>query len=394
MRFGLSRLAEHERVISYVLPTRNRESVLARTMQALADLPAHAAEVIVLDNASTQPVIVPKTLANGLGVRSARLSRNLGAAARNLGVEMSDSGSEWIVMLDDDSHPLHIGHVEVLRQQPADVLAVAADIRLPAIGQSPRRESGGLPEVFTGCGAAIRRGAFLECGGYDASFGFYAEEYDLCARLIRTGGRVGSDLRFEVLHEKTAANRDLNAIVRRLVRNNSWVMARYAPDGERAKELWRTLVRYGGIARKEQAFRGYARGLADLSWTLWRQPRRELSRMQWERFIGLSACREHLQAAFAIRPFSAAAIVAPGKNAHVIAAVLEELGVRLVDEDRAEVHVVGTLSPGPMLDAIDCRTGSTQVLAPWWPGSTSEGELSDRTLSPRGEFELAKPTAA
>jgi GT2 family glycosyltransferase len=373
-------------VISYVMPTRDRPEVLARTLAGIGALPAHDGEVVIVDNASRVPPSVPVRLANGLGVNLLLRDRNEGAAARNEGVLAGAKASEWIVMLDDDSAPMDLGVLGAIARAGPDVGAVAAEIFLEprlersgtgGMGLVAKREAGGLPEVFVGCGVAIRRAAWEstargELGaGYDPAFGYYAEEYDLCARLLLEGWRIGFDRGFRVEHRKVSAGRDMDLIVRRLVRNNAWTLARYAPRSERRREIAGTIARYAKIAALERAEVGFAQGLAEMAATLWRQARWEMPRTVWEHFIGLSAARAALQDEFARRPFSTAALVDEGKNAHVVYAALEELGVRIVtDAGMAEALVIGTLSPGPMLDALEARQrnvpcGSPRVMAPW-----------------------------
>ncbi len=96
-------------MISYVLPTRDRPERLKATLAALNSLGNHSeiggAEVIVIDNASRERLILPPTLASGLPIKYLLRARNEGAAARNHGVAASDPSSSWIVMLDDDSYP-------------------------------------------------------------------------------------------------------------------------------------------------------------------------------------------------------------------------------------------------------------------------------------------------
>jgi GT2 family glycosyltransferase len=365
-------------VIAYVVPTRNRTECLARTLGALGSLARHAAEVIVVDNAGTPAASVGRELANGLPVTLLRRARNEGAAGRNAGVRAADGACEWVVMLDDDSHPLDAGFVNALREQPTDVAAVCAEIFLP----DGRREAGGLPEVPIGCGVAYRRKVFEsmrigEDAGYDSRFGFYAEEYDLAARLIRAGHRIVMDRRFVVQHEKTSAGRSMDAILRRLVRNNAWVMARYAPAAVRGAEIRRVISRYGRIAVKEGATFGYAAGVAELAWTLPGQARREPGAREWERFTGKTACRQGLLRAWAARRFDSAAIVAHGKNDHIVRGCLCEMGVRVIDDARsADAVVIGTLSPGPMLDAAEALGADGRLVVPWVipmaPGATRE----------------------
>lgn len=359
-------------MISYVIPTRNRPQRLKQTLLALDGL-GHApgeAEVVVVDNASECPPLLPASMPGGLPVTLLRLRENMGAAGRNEGARAARG--DWIVMLDDDSHPDDAGLIGAIRGAGSGVGAIAAEIRLERrIGGRAVRESGGLPEVFIGCGAAVRRDVFLSLGGYDPSFGYYAEEYDLSAKMLRAGLSVAFDRRFRVTHAKVPGQRDMGLIVSRLTRNNGWVMQRYAPEGERWAQVRDTCRRYRAIGEAEGAVGGYARGVAELRRTIRGQARSPMTRDVWERFTGLAAAREALQAQFGETPFRSAGLVDEGKNAWVVREALRELGVRVTayGED-PEALVVGTMSPGPMLDAYEARLRARRnrgprVLAPW-----------------------------
>lgn len=360
-------------MICFVMPTRNRPERLGKTLKRLGRLTIDApAELVVADNASDEPVTLPATLPNGIACRVVRLKRNAGAAARNAAVDAASPDADWIVMLDDDSHPVETVEpfaetIKGLGEQPETVAAVMADIHLPAQGC---REAGGLPEVFVGCGVAIRREAFTDVGGYDPSFGYYVEEYDLAARMLGRGWSIGFDPAFRVDHHKIGAGRDMDLILQRLVRNNCWVMQRYAPLPLRREMLCEQRKRYRRIAQKEHARDGYARGLAELRQTLRQQPRRPLLCATWDRFTGLGHARAALNHAWRERPFVSAAIVDHGKNAwaveRALAEIAREAGLSVVDSDSAEVLIVGTMSPGPMLDALERRRATgRRVIAPW-----------------------------
>ncbi len=356
-------------MITYVIPTRNRPEVLERTLDRIAALGEHDAEVIVADNASDEPVRARPWLSSGVQVRVLRLKQNHAAAARNLAASEAHRRSQWIVMLDDDSYPLDLGVLRAVAQAAPETGAIAAEIFLPD-GAASRREQGGLPEVFIGCGVAIRTKLFNHMGGYDAEFDYYAEEYDLSARLILDGWRIELDRRFRVMHEKITRGRDFGRIVRNLVRNNVWVAQRYAPEPERAAEIRRHIARYATIARKEGAIAGYARGLTDVLGTLDAQVRSPMSTTMWDRFTGLSACRAELTRAHRDGGLGRAAIVSAGKNEWAVRRVLEELGVEIVPLDGAETLVVGTLSPGPMLDSIEAWAARDvrRVVGAWETG--------------------------
>jgi GT2 family glycosyltransferase len=351
--------------VCFVMPTRNRSDDLAFTLAELGRLPRIDAEVLIVDNASDEPPRVPMFLPNGLPVRVHRRPTNEGASARNHAIGRTDA--DWVVMLDDDSSPTTAGFLDALSQADGGVLAVSADIHLPRSGA---REMGGLPEVFIGCGVAFRRAALEDIGGYDPAFGYYAEEYDLSARMLLAGGEVRFDPRFRVDHRKSPGGRDMNLIVERLVRNNGWVMQRYAPALARRAQIREIRRRTRFIATKEGAVAGYARGLSELRCTVAAQRRTPMSAALFERFTGLAHARAALHAAFAGRPFRTASLVEPGKNAWCVERALVDLGVRLVDPERADRLVIGTMSPGPMIDAMQRRAFTDRrVIAPWTPAA-------------------------
>ena len=205
-------------------------------------------------------------------------------------------------------------------------------------------------------------------GGYDPAFHFYAEEYDLAARLIVAGHVIVHDGGFRVRHSKVTAGRDMDLILRRLVRNNGWIARRYAPRDELFGQLIEVIDRYGAIARRENAVNGYLKGLGDLIATIDEQPRRPMTPAHFDRFTGLAHVRRALGASTLLTAGGTrVAIVEAGKNAWVVRRVVSELGCEIVSDERdAEALVIGTLSPGPMLDACDRRRGSAQpVIAPW-----------------------------
>ncbi len=355
-------------MIGYVIPTRDRADQLQRTLEAIDRLGNHlsvgGAEVIVVDNASAQPVNLPESLPRGTRVRVVRLDENRGAAARNIGAEHADERVNWLVMLDDDSAPLDAGLELAIRRAPGNAAAISGDIFL---GESPdsisRREDGGLPEVFVGCGVAIRREAFGRVGGYDERFGFYAEEYDLSAKLLLAGQSVVFCPIFRVLHRKVASGRDMNLIVQRLVRNNAWVCQRYAPSHAIEAEQARIDGRCRWIAEREDAMAGYEAGCAERDATLGQQVRTPMDDATWGRFTGFAQAHEALKRRLPGLSRTAE-LIAEGKNAHVVRAALDALGVRVV-ETGADVRVIGTMSPGPMLDALHSAGSGAPVIAPW-----------------------------
>ncbi len=349
-------------MLTIVIPTRDRPSQLARTLRDIERLgaesfePLGGAEVIIADNRSKFPVTAPRTLAGSIPVRVLHRPTNEAAAARNAcaSAASSQEHSDWLLMLDDDSAPTDSRFVDELLAAPDEVSAVCAQIHL----ESGQRESGGLPEVPIGCGVAIRTSVFNQLGGYDPTFHYYVEEYDLAAKMIRAGWNIAFSSNFRVLHRKDQTGRNMDAILRSLVRNNAWVAQRYAPDGVLEWLLDETVERYRQIAERENARSGFESGLAELRESLDAQPRTPMTPEQYERFTGLAAVREQLRTALASdsgpvwvgMPESSP----PGKNAWAIRRVLRELNATVTDDPmEASTRIPATLSPGPMLDAAE-----------------------------------------
>jgi GT2 family glycosyltransferase len=351
--------------LSLVIPTHNRADVLASTLAKLARLDEQTVgercELIIVDNGSDAPPEPPRTLDNGIETRVIALGENRSAAARNVGAEQARA--DWIVMLDDDSSLEKSPAIDTLRAMPSDVHAVGGEILLP----NGAHESGGLPEVVIGCGCAYRRDVFNALGGYDASFDFYAEEYDLCARVLRNGGRVvhTSELRFE--HRKSAQNRSFARIIHRLVRNNGWVIKRYTPEDQFLSTLDRMLERYERIARKEGVAGAFANGLDELERTIDQQQSNRMDSALYARFTGAHACAAHLRRALKDSEQSVR-LIELGKGAEIISSVLTQLGHRIAGaEDKDAIELVGTLSPGPMHDAMRTHPDAIQA----WSGFAS-----------------------
>jgi GT2 family glycosyltransferase len=183
--------------VTVVIATRNRRDELLRTLGRLRRLPERPA-VIVVDNASSDGTAdAVRHLFPDVGVL--RMSRNLGALARNVGVRVART--TYVAFSDDDSwwepgalrratemfagHP-HLGLIAGrtlvgAERAPDPINAMMAATPLPAEVNLP-----GPPVLgFLACASLVRRRAFLEVGGFNQVLFFVGEErllaYDLAA---------------------------------------------------------------------------------------------------------------------------------------------------------------------------------------------------------------------
>ncbi len=265
-----------------------------------------------------------------------------------------------------------------LRQDQVRLEGHAIEARLYA--EDPER--GFLPqsgrvlawEPAAGAGIRVDHGLAtgLEVSPYSdpllAKIVAYGENREAARRLQKYYRDIG--FTFATVELEEGGHRDdRDVIFRNLVRNNGWVMQRYAPPDRREGAIREVICRYARIAVREGASKGYAQGIADLVRTLARQPARQMSGPLFDRFVGLAEVRATLGRREDLARGTRAAIVDEGKNASVVRQVVRELGLLVTDnEGSADVAIIGTLSPGPMLDARDRRASRhREPICPWDP---------------------------
>lgn len=387
--------------LAFIIPTYNRHADLHVTLKHLGELDTStfdhigSIEIIVVDNNSEDPAEVPSVLANNISARVIRLDKNHAAAARNIAAQ--STVSPWIFMLDDDSSPASLEPVaNAITNAHSSVAAIATTITLPGhTVAAPKYESGGLPAVPIGCSVLYRTRDFLNAQGYDPTFHYYVEEYDLAAKLIHANKCVAFEPRIRTVHRKVNSNRDFNIIIERLTRNNVWVIQRFAPEHVRAELVEHTLSRYEKIASKEGALGGYRKAVSQIDETLASQRRTPLSTQQFGSFTGQSHVVRHLRRIHAANPIRHALLCNPGKNAHNIEAALQEVGISF--ERFSSAHhqslpsgvtlIPATLSPGPILSSaheLRVKNITARIELPWDPTQPLAGDVNGR----------AAPTAA
>jgi GT2 family glycosyltransferase len=180
--------------VTTVVASRNRRAEL------LDSLARHQRPVILLDNASTDGTADAVEAAYP-DVRVVRLPTNLGAPARNLGVELAET--PYVAFADDDSwwEPGSLEQaVKILDEHPeigllaARILLGTAEVEDPIcreLAESPLPAPPGLPGPpvlgFVACAAVVRRDAYLTAGGFDPVVFFPGEEARLAIDLAAAG---------------------------------------------------------------------------------------------------------------------------------------------------------------------------------------------------------------
>ena len=226
--------SSNDPVPAIVIATRNRSSALQQTLEHLLALPEQP-EIAVVDNGSADDTVDVVRM-RFPSVRLLPLQRNLGGAARTLGVIAVSSDA--VAFCDDDSfwQPGALDQARRLFHEHPRLGVVAAKVLLGdshavdptclAMQRSPLGRTSGLsyPSVlgFIACGSVVRRRAYLEAGGFHPRFGIGGEEELLALDLAAHGWDLAyvHDL---VAHHFPSPVRDVAHRREIVTRNALWV---------------------------------------------------------------------------------------------------------------------------------------------------------------------------
>ncbi|NAZ86416.1 glycosyltransferase family 2 protein [Kineococcus indalonis] len=190
--------------VTVVMPAMNRAHLIGRALESIARQGVAPAEVVVVDDASTDGTA---DVAEAAGARVIRLEQNGGSGpARNLGVRAATT--EWVAFLDSDDE-WEPGHLEALLRRAGDHVLVCAPARTPAgrvVGNPWRRE---LPldpltllapgDVMCTSGTMVRRWALEEAGLFRPLR--RVQDLDLWVRVLELGTGVALAEPSVVYHE-------------------------------------------------------------------------------------------------------------------------------------------------------------------------------------------------
>jgi GT2 family glycosyltransferase len=180
--------------VTVVVITRNRADDLSRSIVN------HEAGLIVVDNASAEPIADTVEFLRP-DATCVRLQENLGAVARNIGVQRATS--DYVAFADDDSWwaPGSLARAVTIMDAHPRLAVLAGRVLVgeenrpdPINGLMAQGPIGSDPDLpgpnivgFLACGAVVRRSAFLSVGGFDPVVFFAGEEERVCLDLLSDG---------------------------------------------------------------------------------------------------------------------------------------------------------------------------------------------------------------
>jgi GT2 family glycosyltransferase len=262
--------------VAVVMITWNRRPEVLRSLQHLTRLPERP-RLVLVDNGSTDGTAAAvRERFPQVEVLDAR--RNIGAAARTLGVRHVDT--PYVALCDDDTwwepgslrhsadlfdkHPrlaIVTGRVLVGEENEEDpACRDLADSRLPAEADMP-----GPPLLgFLGGASVIRQSAFLQVGGFEPRFFIGGEEELLATDLAARGWWLCYVAELTVHHHPSAC-REAGRRRWHIVRNALWsAWLRRPLTSAVRKTLWMARAApWDGTT-----LRGFATAAAGLPWVL------------------------------------------------------------------------------------------------------------------------------
>ena len=246
--------------VSVVVPVRNAARTLPRTLPALGALSPAPAEIVLVDNGSTDDSRDRLEAFAGAHAAivlheprpGASVARNAGTrAATGEVVAFTDADCcprpDWLAALSAPLIDPVVGAVAgpTASTAPAGVVETFGSLfTLPAPAAATRHTrwtpwAGGFPTA----NLAVRRTLLERLGGFDESVAIYGEDYDLCARLYATGAAIAYAPDAVVEHQHRVALRPMLRQAFGFGRSHAYLMRRHASG------LWLTLPRVS-VARE------------------------------------------------------------------------------------------------------------------------------------------------
>jgi|CXWL01.1.fsa_nt_gi cellulose synthase/poly-beta-1,6-N-acetylglucosamine synthase-like glycosyltransferase len=202
---------------SVIIPTHNRPAAVAETVShCLASAERSGAEVVVVDDGSSPPVVLPThTL-----LRIVRTPGGERSRARNQGARASLG--ELLIFVDDDISVMS-GFVEQhlrVSEEFGDVLGVGRVSLPPEWASTPfgrfrrtieepsqNRERGFVARdnFCTAANMSIQRRTFLVLGGFDPAI-LSGEDQDLALRFSAAGGKIAYLPEADVIHRDSVGD--------------------------------------------------------------------------------------------------------------------------------------------------------------------------------------------
>ncbi len=215
--------------VSVAILSYNRCSELEETLTQLYKKGDLWCEVIVGDNASTDGsrAMVREQFPQ---VKVLNTGGNHGIVGSNLAY--TSAVGDWVLSLDDDSHPVIESLAPVCRaiENGCVAAAIALSVRKKWIPAEKSESEVVKPAFgFSSAGVLFNRKAIREIGAYDPELFLFTNELHWTARALSKGWEVAACDHSVVIHRSAPANRSSWRHAHFYCRNTLLFLLRYAP---------------------------------------------------------------------------------------------------------------------------------------------------------------------
>lgn len=265
-----------DRRMAVVMITYNRREETLASLDHLTQLPERPA-IYVVDNGSSDDT--PNAIRQRFPqVEVLSAGKNLGAAARNLGVRHAQA--PYIALCDDDTwwepgslakaadlfdiHPrLAVATARILVGPEEREDPICAELERSPLPREPNMPGPALLGFMAGA-SVVRRSAFLDAGGFEPRFFIGGEEELLAADLVAAGWWL-CYIPELVVHHHPSPRRDVPSRRWHLLRNalwSTWLRRPLSGVFRKTGQLVRT------APRTPETCRGLAAAIVGLPWVL------------------------------------------------------------------------------------------------------------------------------
>lgn len=226
-------------LVSLTLLTHNRIHDVHETLFELQRIDYPNYEIIVVDNASNEDVaeMIQREFP---AVRLIRLDKNIKLRARRISFRAAEG--EFIVSLDDDSHPEPntIQKMVDYFQTHPEIGAIAFHVPCGDFFSTLTWPEGIGNYHYIGCGVGIRKRIFSEVGYYDDLLEDYADDNDFAFRILIDGYSIGHFKDLVVHHRSFYDKKRIFRFFLKSRRNNMYLVWKYVPP----RKWLLTYIRY------------------------------------------------------------------------------------------------------------------------------------------------------
>ncbi len=239
------------------ITTHNRRDDLVRTLNRLRELqPPPDQIVVVADGCSDETVSLVEEQYPAVDLLAHSVACG-SIPSRNEMARRTDC--DIMLSLDDDSYPIEPGFIAAVRRhfEANPTLAILSfPQRTDEFPETLAQASFGAPRfvgAYANSGAAIRRSAFLEMGGYPDFFFHAYEEPDFALRCIAAGWEARFEPSLTIRHHFTSVGRNEVRTHHRHARNELWSVWMRCPWPQLPAVAVFRIVRQAGYAASRGA---------------------------------------------------------------------------------------------------------------------------------------------